>query len=39
MSTPVIVGVEGALGLFEEGEEITVDSSRGDIYRGHTSVL
>ncbi|WP_332689790.1 pyruvate kinase [Halalkalibacter lacteus] len=39
LSTPVIVGVEGALTLFEDGEEITVDSARGDIYRGHTSVL
>ncbi|MBP3949746.1 pyruvate kinase [Bacillus suaedae] len=39
LSTPVIVGVEEALDLFKEGEEITVDSSRGNIYRGHTSVL
>ncbi len=39
LSTPVIVGVEGALELFKDGEEITVDSARGDIYRGHTSVL
>lgn len=39
LSTPVIVGVEGAMELFEDGEEITVDSARGDIYRGHTSVL
>ncbi|GAE34116.1 pyruvate kinase [Halalkalibacter akibai] len=39
LSTPVIVGVEGALDLFKDGEEITVDSARGDIYRGHASVL
>ncbi|WP_332629082.1 pyruvate kinase [Halalkalibacter flavus] len=39
LSTPVIVGVQGALELFTDGEEITVDSARGDIYRGHTSVL
>jgi pyruvate kinase len=39
LSTPVIVGVQGALDLFEDGEEITVDSARGDIYRGHASVL
>ncbi|TWI56987.1 pyruvate kinase [Halalkalibacter nanhaiisediminis] len=39
LSTPVIVGVDGALDLFKDGEEITVDSARGDIYRGHTSVL
>ncbi|NEU29880.1 pyruvate kinase [bacterium LRH843] len=39
LSTPVIVGVEGALELFRDGDEITVDSARGDIYRGHASVL
>ncbi|WP_227936619.1 pyruvate kinase [Alkalihalobacillus deserti] len=39
LSTPVIVGVRGALDLFKDGEEITVDSARGDIYRGHASVL
>ncbi|ARK31702.1 pyruvate kinase [Halalkalibacter krulwichiae] len=39
LSTPVIVGVQGALDLFKDGEEITVDSARGDIYRGHASVL
>lgn len=39
LSTPVIVGVDEALDLFKDGEEITVDSARGDIYRGHTSVL
>ncbi|WP_100373740.1 pyruvate kinase [Bacillus sp. FJAT-45037] len=39
LSTPVIVGVENALNLFEDGEEITVDGARGDIYRGHASVL
>ncbi|WP_413379123.1 pyruvate kinase [Alkalihalobacillus sp. 1P02AB] len=39
LNTPVIVGVENALNLFTEGEEVTVDSTRGDIYRGHASVL
>ncbi|MDQ0208100.1 pyruvate kinase [Alkalicoccobacillus murimartini] len=39
LSTPVIVGVEAALKLFVDGEEVTVDSARGDIYRGHASVL
>lgn len=39
LSTPVIVGVEGALDLFKDGEELTIDSARGDIYKGHTSVL
>ena len=36
---PVIVGVENATSLFKEGQEITVDSSRGVIYDGHASVL
>ncbi|WP_088103802.1 pyruvate kinase [Halalkalibacter urbisdiaboli] len=39
LSKPVIVGVEGALTKFKEGEDITVDSARGHIYRGHASVL
>ncbi|WP_096202707.1 pyruvate kinase [Bacillus sp. FJAT-45350] len=39
LGKPVIVGVEQALELFEDGEEVTVDSTRGDIYRGHASVL
>lgn len=39
LSTPVIVGVENALTLFQDGEEITIDSARGDIYKGHTSVF
>ncbi|KYG32197.1 pyruvate kinase [Alkalihalobacillus trypoxylicola] len=39
LNTPVVVGVDGALTLFAEGDEVTVDSTRGDIYRGHASVL
>ncbi|WP_022793101.1 pyruvate kinase [Marinococcus halotolerans] len=39
LGIPVVVGVEEARSLFEDGEEITVDASRGDIYRGHASVL
>lgn len=39
LGIPVVVGVENALNLFKDGEEVTVDSARGDIYRGHTSVL
>ncbi len=39
LGTPVIVGVENALKLFQDGDEITLDSARGDIYKGHTSVL
>lgn len=36
---PVIVGVENAMNLFKDGQEITVDSARGVIYNGHASVL
>ncbi|RKD75745.1 MULTISPECIES: pyruvate kinase [Sinobaca] len=39
LGIPVIVGVDQATDLFEDGEEITVDGARGDIYRGHASVL
>lgn len=39
LSKPVIVGVKNAMKLFKTGEEITIDSARGDIYRGHASVL
>ena len=36
---PVIVGVENAMSILKDGQEITVDSSRGVIYDGHASVL
>jgi pyruvate kinase len=39
LGIPVIVGVENAMTLFKEGQEITVDSARGVIYNGHASVL
>ncbi|CAM3754645.1 pyruvate kinase [Mesobacillus zeae] len=39
LGIPVIVGVENAMNLFKDGQEITVDSSRGVIYNGHASVL
>ena len=39
LGIPVIVGVENALNLFKDGQEITVDSARGVIYNGHASVL
>ncbi|MDQ0298584.1 pyruvate kinase [Salibacterium salarium] len=39
LGTPVIVGVNEAMDLFTDGEEVTVDSARGDLYRGHASVL
>ncbi len=39
LGIPVLVGVENALTLFKDGQEITVDSARGVIYNGHASVL
>lgn len=39
LSTPVIVGVEEALELFKDGDEVTVDSVTGNIYSGHARVL
>ncbi|MGG5254799.1 pyruvate kinase [Neobacillus sp. SM06] len=39
LGIPVIVGVENALNLFKDGQEITVDATRGVIYNGHASVL
>ncbi len=39
LGIPVIVGVDNATSLFETGQEITVDASRGVIYNGHASVL
>ncbi|MGG1397850.1 pyruvate kinase [Bacillus salipaludis] len=39
LGIPVIVGVENALNLFTDGQEITVDAARGVIYNGHASVL
>ncbi|SDB83513.1 pyruvate kinase [Shouchella lonarensis] len=39
LSTPVVVGVEHALTLFKDGDEVTVDAVSGNIYSGHASVL
>ncbi|RNA70324.1 pyruvate kinase [Alteribacter keqinensis] len=39
LGIPVIVGVEGATDLFTDGDEITVDGSHGNIYKGVASVL
>ncbi|PYZ97227.1 pyruvate kinase [Alteribacter lacisalsi] len=39
LGIPVIVGVENATDLFEDGDEITVDGSHGNIYKGVASVL
>ncbi|MBS2969985.1 pyruvate kinase [Metabacillus sp. KIGAM252] len=39
LGIPVIVGVENATSLLEDGMEITVDGTRGAIYKGHASVI
>jgi pyruvate kinase len=39
LGIPVVVGVTDAMNVLQEGQEITVDSSTGDIYDGHASVL
>ncbi len=39
LGIPVVVGVPKATQLVQDGDDITIDSSRGDIYRGHASVL
>lgn len=39
LGIPVIVGVNNAFDLLKDGEDITIDSAKGDIYKGHASVL
>ncbi|MFG6116602.1 pyruvate kinase [Halobacillus sp. MO56] len=39
LGIPVIVGVEEAFALIIDGDDLTIDSSRGDIYSGHAGVL
>ncbi|RCW66315.1 pyruvate kinase [Saliterribacillus persicus] len=39
LGIPVIVGVEKALDIIEDGQDITIDAQKGDIYAGHASVL
>ncbi|MEN1968242.1 pyruvate kinase [Lentibacillus sp. N15] len=39
LGIPVIVGVKNVLDLVTDGEDITIDSAKGDIYKGHASVL
>lgn len=39
LGIPVVVGVDNATNLFTNGQEITVDATRGVIYNGHASVL
>lgn len=39
LGIPVIVGVKDLFDLIEDGQDITIDGTKGDIYRGHTRVL
>ncbi|WP_114745124.1 pyruvate kinase [Falsibacillus pallidus] len=39
LGIPVIVGVDQATSLIKDGQELTVDATRGIIYNGHASVL
>lgn len=39
LGIPVIVGLENATSLFNDGDEITVDSTQGAVYKGRTSIL
>lgn len=39
LGIPVIVGAEGATSKIKHGDDITIDSAKGDIYKGHASVL
>lgn len=39
LGIPVVVGVENATAKLKDGQEITVDATRGVIYNGHASVL
>ena len=39
LGIPVVVGVGGATGMLRDGDTITVDSMRGLIYSGATTVL
>ncbi|MGP4078267.1 pyruvate kinase [Pseudalkalibacillus sp. R45] len=39
LGVPVIVGVENATKMLKDGQDITVDGSRGVVYSGKTSVL
>lgn len=39
LGIPVVVGVKSAFELINDGEDITIDGAKGDIYKGHASVL
>ncbi|GAA0600975.1 pyruvate kinase [Virgibacillus siamensis] len=39
LGIPVVVGVKNVFDLVSDGEDITIDGAKGDIYKGHASVL
>ncbi|PAV30398.1 pyruvate kinase [Virgibacillus profundi] len=39
LGIPVIVGVRDVFNLIQDGQDITIDGAKGDIFKGHTSVL
>lgn len=39
LGIPVVVGVKDVFDLIHDGEDITIDGAKGDIYKGHASVL
>lgn len=39
LDVPVVVGAQGAMDILEEGSLVTVDTVRGQVYRGVTKVL
>ncbi|AXI09670.1 pyruvate kinase [Oceanobacillus zhaokaii] len=39
LGIPVIVGVDDVFEMLTDGQAITIDSTKGDIYKGHASVL
>ncbi|MDL4840664.1 pyruvate kinase [Aquibacillus rhizosphaerae] len=39
LGIPVIIGVQKAVDIIENGKEVTIDATKGDIYAGHASVL
>ncbi|WP_270179559.1 pyruvate kinase [Alkalihalobacillus sp. CinArs1] len=39
LGLPVVVGLEDATNLFEDGQEITLDATTGIIYKGKASIL
>ena len=39
LGIPVVVGVSDAMEVIEDGNDITIDGTKGDIYSGHAKVL